>query len=223
MPHKRKASKARAGDEPDREARITATKKAVAAAAARVVAARGFADTTLRDIAREAQCTTGLLMHHFRDKDDLLVFSLGELYEELNRQITNVASSKGPLEGVMAAISYLLPLDAKRKAEGKVWLNFLGRALYNPDLAAEHRRRYASLGELVKRLLEEAVESGLVRADVDLDLEADALVALVVGVGTDALLDQKRLPPARQLAILEVHLARLAPSNEATKPIPKKR
>lgn len=205
----RRKTKSGEPSRPPQESRSEPAKQTIAAAAARTIGERGFEATTLRDIAAEAQCTTGMLMHHFRDKDELLDYALGQLYEAFVREMTDVAGSQGPIDGLKALIRYLLPLDQRRKNRAKVWLNFLGRALYSPSLAVENRRRYALLGSFVTRFFSQAARSGLLREDVNIELETDMLVALAVGVGTDALLDEKRLTPARQVQMLEAYLDRL--------------
>lgn len=52
--------------------------------AIRTIATRGFANTTLNDIAEEAGVSTGVITYHFRNKDDLIEQSIRKLFEAPN-------------------------------------------------------------------------------------------------------------------------------------------
>src|SRR5712671_5539324 len=52
------------------------TRERIIAAAARVLAAKGYDATTLREISREAQAAPGLVHYYFGGKDQLLVEAL---------------------------------------------------------------------------------------------------------------------------------------------------
>jgi AcrR family transcriptional regulator len=49
------------------------TKERILAAASKMLAAKGYAATTLRKISREAQAAPGLVHYYFGGKDELLV------------------------------------------------------------------------------------------------------------------------------------------------------
>ena len=52
--------------------------------AIRTIASRGFANTTLNDIAEEAGVSTGVITYHFRNKDDLIEESIKKLFQAPN-------------------------------------------------------------------------------------------------------------------------------------------
>lgn len=54
-----------------RQPRAIATREKILKAAADLFAVKGFHNTKLDDVRREAGVTTGAFFHHFRDKDDL--------------------------------------------------------------------------------------------------------------------------------------------------------
>ncbi len=55
--------------------------------AIRTIATRGFANTTLNDIAEEAGVSTGVITYHFRNKDDLIEQSIRKLFEAPNEYV----------------------------------------------------------------------------------------------------------------------------------------
>jgi AcrR family transcriptional regulator len=71
--------------------RAKATRDALVAIAAEVFAERGYAQTSIRDIARRASVTTGAIYGHFRSKADLLVEAINDrTADELESQSVGV-------------------------------------------------------------------------------------------------------------------------------------
>jgi TetR/AcrR family fatty acid metabolism transcriptional regulator len=62
--------------------------------AIRTIATRGFANTTLNDIAEEAGVSTGVITYHFRNKDDLIEQSIRKLFEAPNEYVIGRVDEK---------------------------------------------------------------------------------------------------------------------------------
>lgn len=100
---------------------------AISEALWRVLRERGLAGLTLRAVAAEAGCTTGLVTSRFPSKRDLVIHARTMLHE---RAIANMRAAQE---------SSLEPTDALRRAlrgsllgegfDGRVWLGFLGAAV----------------------------------------------------------------------------------------------
>lgn len=58
------------------------------------IASRGFAHTTLNDIAREAGVSTGVITYHFKNKDDLIEQSIKKLFEAPNAYVIERVEGK---------------------------------------------------------------------------------------------------------------------------------
>jgi AcrR family transcriptional regulator len=71
------------------------TKKAVIAAARRLFAKRGYADTPLNEIVAAAGVTTGAVYHHFGDKKGLFRAIVETLEAETLQRVTQKASGAG--------------------------------------------------------------------------------------------------------------------------------
>jgi AcrR family transcriptional regulator len=76
------------------EAMRVATQEKVQAAAIMLFARRGFAATSMRDIAREAGISTGLIYRHYATKDDLFAALVAHATDGL-RAIVDVFGSEG--------------------------------------------------------------------------------------------------------------------------------
>lgn len=192
-----------------------ARRAAIARAAWRTIARHGVEASTVRAIARDAGCSTGVLQHYFPDKDALLVHALRLATAQTGGRMAAGARRGRGLAALRAVVREALPLDADSRLEWRIWLAFWGRAVHDPALAAEQRRRYAEWRGLVRRLLADARERRELPARLDAGREADALVAFVDGIGLAATLEPLRLPPRRQRALLAGYLERLRGGGKA--------
>ena len=62
----------------------------VAAAAWRVIVREGLERASMRAIAQEMSCTTGVVMHYFRNKEELILFALHQVTARLQAAIEAV-------------------------------------------------------------------------------------------------------------------------------------
>ena len=175
----------------------------IAEAVWRVIEGRGLEGASMREIAREAGYTTGVLSHYFRDKRELLAFAFGLVVDRSTERISRVAGEAGLLD----ALAELLPLDEGRSREARVWLILVSASLQDPELAAEIRERYGKVREVMAPLFEAAVERS--RNGTFDELSGDELLAAVDGITVEALADPERYPPSHQLELLRRAFARL--------------
>lgn len=193
----------------ERPVKSEARKDSVLRACCEVIAEHGLERTTLRTIARRAGCTTGVLMHHFRDKDEILLVAVQQIFERLDARMDAAGRGLGAWMGLRRALADALPLDRERILGWKVWLAFVASALGNADHRAEHARRYGRIRDRLRRAVESAAREGSIPPPADPRATADAIFAAFDGIGTHAILEPGRFPRARQAALLETALARL--------------
>lgn len=186
-----------------------AERQRLAAAACRTIARAGVEGATLRAIADEAHCSTGPLVHYFGDKSQVLIHALRHAAQETGSRMLHVLGRKKGRAALRAVAEEGLPLDEVRKAEWRVWLSFWGQAVAGVDLAAEQRQRYTAWRRLIEVVLERAQTEGELAVGCDLEREAELVVALIDGIGIQAMFEPARFDRRRQLQLLDSHLARL--------------
>ena len=164
-------------------------RRAIASAAVDAIAANGLSGVKLTDIGRMAGVTTGSIAHYFSDKDAVLAAALEEV---CTRLFIRIGAPDNPPN--IAEISQVLPINAERRKEWKVWLAYWGRATHAPSLAQIHRQYYAEI--------ETAVADDMVGIHPDPHLAAAAIIAAVDGIGTRATLEPDLWPEDRQVALL---------------------
>lgn len=172
----------------------------ISEAAWRMIEVRGLAGANVREIAREAGFTTGVLSHYFRDKRELLAFAFGLMVERSTKRISEAARNTG----LMDALAQLLPLDDARRTEATVWLVLMTASLQDADLARDLKQRYDEARVAMTPVFEAAVG----KTGEELRDAADELLAAVDGLTVAALTDPERYPPERQLELLRRTLVR---------------
>src|SRR5262245_42057779 len=181
-----------------------------AEAAWRTIAERGLDAATVRNVARGAGASTGRLVHYFRSKDELMLEALRHAGRVVRERMDALLRAHAGLAALRALLLDALPLDGTRRAEWRFWLAYWGRAASEPGLAAAHERRIGVWCARRRRVLEEARAAGELRPGLDAALEADALMALVDGLGTQALFDPARTTPERLALHVDAVIARLS-------------
>jgi AcrR family transcriptional regulator len=183
----------------------------VASAVLAVAARSGLANATLREVAREAGCTTGTVSHYFRDKHDLLVFAFRLAQRRVLAMWRRSAPDLPPTEQVRASLAATLPLDDERRAICAIFLEFQAQALFTADLAAVQRETHADSCRRLAGLVQAAVDAGEFDAALDVERQAEILIAFIVGLAREALFNPGHYTSAHQMAVLDDVLARLAP------------
>jgi AcrR family transcriptional regulator len=117
------------------------TRLAILDAAEKLIAAQGFAATTIKRVAQEAGVNTALLYYYFPDKEGVYRAVVDRLLDRLiTMGSTALASQDDPVEAVRAIISG----QARLLSSTPTWIRILAREL----LDAEHSR----VGEPARRV-----------------------------------------------------------------------
>lgn len=182
----------------------------------RVIGRDGIAKATISAIAREADCSRGILAHYFDDKADILGSALMMSHRRVGARMDASAAGHRGLDALRIVMLEALPLDEVRDLEAQIEISFWGRALGNPVLADLQHSEFDRLRTRLRAHLEEAVKLGEIAADVDVDLATHQLVVLIDGVSAQRVLYPGRVPPQRQIDLLDALLGSLrAPEDSA--------
>ncbi len=177
----------------------------------RLIAERGIAAMTMRELARELGFANGSITHYFPNKSAILTAAFELVYEATNtRYLAAIAQTHAT--GVAALRQFLvqtLPVDEERLLEARIVIPFLEHAAADDEMAELFRAMMTQWRAHFDALLAEAAASGELRPGLDPRAAGDALLALLTGVqGTGILLPDSR-EPARMEAMLDTALQML--------------
>jgi AcrR family transcriptional regulator len=170
-------------------------------AAARVITARGLADTRIQDIAERCGVSPGLILYYFESKDRLLVealtFANDQFYLRLSRELRRMRSARERLVRLIElSVPGLLP-EFERLDEWALWIEIWVLALRDPSMAKERevldRRWRQSIADVIRhgRSTGEFPEG---EAADDLGV---VLGALIDGLAIQVLMNDSALSPER--------------------------
>jgi len=189
--------------------RQDAKRELVAEATWSVIRRVGLSGASLREIAREAGCTTGVLTHYFRNKDELLLFAFSYAMRAVAERMTGHVQAPGKArDRLVAVMGEALPLDEERRLEVLVYFGFLEAAMRDDDLAAEFAQRYEAWSGMVSELVREHLGA---RGRGEAEALSALMLAAVDGIAVGAVTNPSRFPPARQSELLRTAVARLLP------------
>ena len=178
------------------------------------VAKKGFAETTMADVAREAHLSQGIINLHFRSKDKLLEETLRHLAAEYKQAWEKSLERAGPRAADRLAA--LVELDFQRNVCERnklaVWFAFWGEAKSRPTyrkLCAERDHEYDRVMLAVCR---ELVEEGKY-TNVDPEDVTDGLSAMTSGLWLDMLMSPDGMTPEQARRICFTFLASVFPKH----------
>jgi AcrR family transcriptional regulator len=184
----------------------------VSAGVWQVMAEHGLEGLTLRAVAAAAGCTTGMVLHYFTDRRELLLHARRLMHDRMLARVTAVESTAAtPVARLREVLGQSLPLDADRLAEARIWLGFLAAAMHDEPLATEHAMRNRAWQQRISALV------ATVRPDLTPARalrKAQSLVALTDGMATLAIVDPTSFAARRQRDLLDDALATLTSAGQ---------
>ncbi|HET6505041.1 MAG TPA: TetR family transcriptional regulator C-terminal domain-containing protein [Amycolatopsis sp.] len=166
----------------------------------RIMAGSGPGGLTLRAVAAEAGCTTGLVLHRFPDKRALLVHARDLLHERTGREMDELEGTGSPAQALRAVLRYAASIEADKRQEARVWLGYLAAALGEPGLAGRHAQANRAFLARIDRLVARVRPDWDARARTTV---STALVALVEGMNTLAVADDETYSPRTQKRVID--------------------
>lgn len=164
-----------------------------------VLATHGIDGLNLRAVAQAAGCTTGLLMHWFASKADLVQAALAHTVTVQNERVERRLEEHP--EDVEGAIAEFLPLDDQRRAEARIGLSFTALAVSTPALLLDRQQRYAHFRQEIVDYLRHIQFRSADPNDV-----VDRIFAITDGISACATLDPTYWIPQRQRAVLAANI-----------------
>lgn len=159
----------------------------VAQAALGLISREGLQGASLRAIAHELDCTTGVLTHYFRNKDELLLFVLETIMERLSAIAMQAAEGTQGIERLKVMMLAILPTTPELVTIWRAWLAFIGAALGHAGLVDHHQHHYANFKAFIGQELIALQEAGSIDPDLNVDFEAAAWIATFDGIGVNTI------------------------------------
>lgn len=176
---------------------------AFAEAAFRVIAKRGLARVTVREIAREAGFTTGALVHYFKSKDQVLIQASEYSGIVVRARMQEHEATRTGIAALKHVVYEALPMTPEMRGTWNVWLGFWDRATHNKEVRAITELRYKEWTGRIATLIKDAQAAGELSPKVDPVRAAQSVVSLVDGIGVRVLLTGGEMSAKRQKELVD--------------------
>jgi TetR/AcrR family transcriptional repressor of bet genes len=187
---------------------IEATKMRIVRATWAVITSEGIQSVSMRRVATEANSSTGLITHYFRDKDELVTYAYRVVLDKMIADATrSVQRERGVTDRLLAAVEAIEPTNAQMKQFTVVLMNFWGQAAFNEAYAARCRQDYRRWRDLIGRVVREGVASGELYPDTDVRAVTDLVTLLSDGLSVGMTLTPNAYPADRRRALIQGILA----------------
>ncbi|HSR86946.1 MAG TPA: TetR family transcriptional regulator C-terminal domain-containing protein [Streptosporangiaceae bacterium] len=175
----------------------------ILSATGRVIARDGIAGATIRAIAKEANCSRGILGHYFDDKADILSSALVHCHRRVGARMSHASAGQTGLEALRTVMLEALPLDERRDLEAQIEISFWGRALGNAEMRDLQHSEFDRLSARLRGHLEEAAQQGELGPACDPALATHELLVLIDGLSAERVLYPNRVTPEGQIQMLD--------------------
>lgn len=178
------------------------------------IAKRGFAETTLADVATGAGLSRGIVNFHFESKDQLLIETLRFLSEEYRQNWQGALERAGnsPVARLLALVEADFEPAICNRKKIAVWYAFWGEAKSRPTYVKLCADRDNAYGEMMRALMAELIADGPYQA-IDPEMVVNGIDAMVQGLWLDILLNPKNVDRKQALNTCFLFLSGLFPEH----------
>lgn len=145
-------------------------------------ARKGFHETTLQDVLAESELSAGCVYNYFSSKEELILAAAEGRHWIEARMIADGLKAGDPVDGLLTVAeafitAYLGSADLSRRIAVATW----SESLHNPAVLTAVRRGLHGPLEQVVRLIERGQKTGRFRRDIDAEMAARTMIALLHG------------------------------------------
>ena len=166
-----------------------------------ILAGKGIEHLTIRAVAAEAGCTTGLVMHRFPGRKALLAHARDLLHARTRVRVERLEAEAGtPRAALRAILAQGMALNEDSAQEALVWMGFLAASVGDEELIALHRKNNRAWRDRVAALVAASAPDW---APERVDTAVLALVGATEGAAQLACFDPDTYSAATQEAMLD--------------------
>ena len=177
------------------------------------IAARGFADLTLADVARAAGLSVGIVNFYFRSKDVLLIETLRHLVndyiQQTNENFRNAGSSAAAHIDAMIESDFHRTIANRKRVT--VWYAFWGETRWRPEFLKICQELSDTFHLETREVFARLVVEGGYR-DIDADVIARGFDAMIDGLWLDMLINPKAVDREAAKQVVRTYLAGIFPN-----------
>ena len=169
----------------------------------RIVATEGMEAVTVRHVARRAGFKSAIISHYFKDKREMLNFTLESIRELAAERVK--AGFEDHLD-LAACFEHLLCIEPDSLLDWQVWFGFWGKTTFDSELVNIRKRIVQATQDYLERVLEGAKQRGGLPETLDCGMHARRLQMVFNGIAALVIINPNAWPPEAQRAVLGAEL-----------------
>ncbi len=195
-----------------------ARKKQIIDATIRVMAEKGWNETSIDEITREAGVSRGLVSYHFKDKSALLSGVLARCQEMFNEAIFKaIRETDDRIEQARLALRHALAYTVEDPTVYQVFVYFAANGRSNPELGDQIRELWANFRQIAAAGIRRGQLRGVYRNDIDPEAAAARQIGAITGLALQWIVDPDAFPfeeAAKQCEDMLIEYLTNGPKNE---------
>ena len=156
---------------PDNDSKSARTRSRILDAAAHVLSAKGFAGTRLSDVAEHAELQAPAIYYYFGSREELIeevmFCGIAGLRKHVQDVLDRLPAVTSPLDRIMAAVEAHLRHELELEISDYATASIRNSGQIPERLRTRQLKEEASYGRMWRRLFDNAMAAGQIRADLD--------------------------------------------------------
>ena len=177
--------------------------KIIVDAALKVFSRKGYADTRMADIAREADMSYGLVYHYFENKEKLFDAIVEEWWTGFYNELEELQKRPVPTEEkLVGIIRYILSVYGSKPNQISIFVTEVSRGfVYHAH--TKGRDKFNRLFALCREIILEGQAKGVLRSDIQAHYLAYVFLGSIDTFLSVMILGNETLTPGREKRIIE--------------------
>jgi TetR/AcrR family transcriptional regulator, transcriptional repressor of bet genes len=161
----------------------TLRRRQIVDAVVKIIEERGWNDLTFQQISSVAGISTGVVVHYFGNKRDMVLDAVAEAGDGLERNLQDIRKVNSRADVRLSALNALLAAPTRHKIPGpKFWITLLANSAFDPQLHLEMERVMTSLSAAAAETFQLGSSQGVFRLARPGPQIAQDYVTLVLGL-----------------------------------------
>jgi AcrR family transcriptional regulator len=177
--------------------------KIIVEAALKVFSQKGYADTRMADIAREADMSYGLIYHYFENKEKLFDAIVEEWWTGFYNELEELQKRPLPTEDkLVGIIRYILSVYGSKPNQISIFVTEVSRGfVYHAH--PKGKDKFNRLFTLCREIIQEGQERGFLRNDIQAHYLTYVFLGSIDTFLSVMILGNETLTPGREKRIIE--------------------
>ncbi len=192
----------------------------IARALWQVVDQHGWAQASMREVAREAGASLGQVQHYFSSRTEMLTFAMehasAETSHRIQHRLDELETPDHPREVLRIVLTEMLPLYSDSRARSRMSAAYVLEALHDESLREQARAGLRDGRSMVESLIRQAITDGHIARGRDPVVETNLLLALT---GFTPLLELGVIDTDAVLKSIDDYLDRLFAAPQTSMPL----